>query len=303
MPIIVNITISTIDQAILVYDQVKVYRSFSPQSTPIEITDASTRIDLIEHVPYYSYTDTNGAIEYIYYYSLFNSNDSSESSLSEGFSGWVPSFSYSEVSFPPEKNLTHVEEDIVNSVRFYIGDVKKVKRDYVNPSSRSLYQGVSADGYTYRLSDPPGWPVKVVKDGADYTTPSDPIVNNYEYLTFLSSPISTVSGVLDVWYDKFRHSDRKILEVYTTVPYPYPLTETTTTPAIRKLQTAVTLLAEEYRELSSSVDGAFRIEGDSSFDPWPVLRAKKDDLDDLQKKLDDAIESEVLGNLQGTRLE
>ena len=304
-----SIYVNDIDVIFGLFDQIRVYRSTTGQTADRVILST---IALVAGQSSYEYLDTQGLSTYVAWFTYYNSVNGSESGFSEPIEygsltpGYAPGFYFQGSTYPDEYGLTYDESVIIDSIRHYIGDLKEVKRDYVNPDNESLYSNVSVDGTVYRLSDPPGWPLKVILDGYEYTNVAEPLVHGYEYITFSGSTISTLSGVLEVWYEKFRHSDREILHLYYTLEYPSPLTSDNVTTEIRKVSTAVALLEAELRELTGSVDGSFAVAGDIRFDPSSILRARKQDLENLRKKLDDLVDEASqagLYGLSGVRLE
>jgi hypothetical protein len=303
MSIIVNIFVDDVATKIADYDQIKVYRAFSSSVAAVEITSVATRISLVDNVAYYSFTDESGHIEYLYSYSFYNSVSTAESSKSTSFYGWVPNFEFGDTSYPAEYATSQSERDIIDTIRFYIGDGKVINRDYVNPSCESLYSNVSECGTTYKLSEAPAWPVKIIKDSVEYITASEPTVYGNEYLVFSNSTISTTSGVVDVWYETFRHSDREILELYTTAPPPFPLTITDVSTAMKGLQVAIILLESEIRNLMGNISGSFSVSGDTSFNPEPLLRQKQDDLKRFRARLEEMVDQESVFGITGVRID
>lgn len=85
----VNLTIKVSDilSVLSLYDKIKVYRSDSETGTYTEITDSSSRINLIAEATIYFYTDSTGDDTKWYKTSYFNSTTLDESELSAARQG------------------------------------------------------------------------------------------------------------------------------------------------------------------------------------------------------------------------
>lgn len=298
--------ISTVIQS---FNQVRIYRSVTGNQADRALYSS---FSLVSGQSTYEWTDSSGAAAYVAWFTYYNSSTLAESGYSDsmqygaGDEEYVPGFSFSYATYPDEYSISYDDSVIVDNIRMHIGDPKSVKRDYVNPAAESLYANVANDYTTYILNEPPGWPFKVILDDVSYETLANPIVNGYEYLTFSGTTISTSSGVLDVWYENFRHSDREILHTYYNTDIPSPLTSANVTTEAKKLAAAIAILESELRNLMGSVDGSFAISGDTSFDPSSVLRARREDLNKLRTKLKDLIDDITdhgFYNLTGIRIE
>lgn len=290
---VIEIPVNSISTVITYFDKVKVYRSTTGLETDREFLDY---VDLVAGQTFYLYYPTEGSSTYTAWYTYYNSTTLDESVFStavvykEIAPGSSVDGSFTGDSYPDEIPTSYSEDEILRAIRLYIGDSKNIRRDYVNPNDETLYGGVSEDGCTYKLSEPPGWPRKVVLDDVEYTTLTNPEVRNYEFVTFSGVTISTTSGTLDIWYDNFRHSDREVLRAYYEVEYPPDITSSNVTAEIREVATSVALLETELRRLLGSVDGSFSVSGDTSFNPAPVLAARQEDLAKLRKKLKELVE-------------
>jgi hypothetical protein len=181
--------------------------------------------------------------------------------------------------------------------------LKTVKRDYVSSDCFETYDNVLPDYATYKLSEPPGWPLKISLDSQSYTNTSNPSVNGYEFLTFSGVQINTVTGTLDVWYEHFRFSDKDIFKTYSAAEPPPPLTSTTVTEKVLKLVSAMSLLQAELRSLAANTTGSFNLQGELSYNPDPVLKARKKDLEDLKDKLEEEIEDIIGNTVTGVRVD
>jgi len=220
MPVVVTVRVASPSGAIASgYDSIKVYRSAYDDGSFLEITTDITRPVLSAAQIYYNFEDTSGTSSSWYKTSYYSSSSLIESSLSVATKGIEVELEHVDITYPEEISLTSTDYYNVGRIRHYIGDNKKIVRDYVSSSCTSGYQNVSADGYTYQLENR-GWPLRVEKDGTAYASSSNPYITDYKFLTFSGTTISTVSGVVDVWYENFRHSDREILKVFNTTPNP-----------------------------------------------------------------------------------
>jgi hypothetical protein len=269
------------------YNAVKVYRSDYESGYFTEITNVSTRPAISVSSKYINYEDNSyyGVSSSWYKTSYYNTVSAAESSLSTATHGIAVEQTSLVATYPAEKSLTSTDRFNVDRIRYYVGDEKKTYRDYVSPTCLAGYENVSTDGTTYKVDNPKGWPLKVIKDSIEYSTSSNPAVVDYSFLTFSGTTISTVSGVLDVWYESFRHSDREILDIYTTTPEPPYMTSATTTSDMYHISAAITILEMELRQLMGETSGSFSLQGELSYNPEPLLRQKREDLAELKSKL------------------
>jgi hypothetical protein len=99
---------------------------------------------------------------------------------------------------------------------------------------------------THTLSNPRGWPLRVVLDEVEYTTLEEPRVNDYQFLTFSGTTISGTS-VLDVWYYHFRYSDSEILVTFNGLNPPPELEADQVTFDLAAVCAAIELLEGELR--------------------------------------------------------
>ena len=75
------IDVDNISEVLEYYDVIKVYRATSEAGSYAEITDSSTRIELVLHIHQYYYADDDGTASHWYKTSYFNSTTSAEGDL------------------------------------------------------------------------------------------------------------------------------------------------------------------------------------------------------------------------------
>ncbi|HEC67149.1 MAG TPA: hypothetical protein ENI23_17870 [bacterium] len=302
---VLTIFVPDISAVTALFDTIRIYRS-----TTGKVSDRTlyNTIALVVGTNSYDWTDASGESSYVVWFTYFNSTSLNEGGFSDsilyGTAGqkFMPGFSFSDATYPEEHSLYFTDQTTVDKIRDYIGDYKTVKRDYVSSTSGG-FERVSEDEYSYRLSDPPGWPLKVTLDSVAYTTLSDPVVDGYEFVTFSGNTISTVSGILDIWYESHRFSDREILKAYLSEPPPPPMTASTVTTNMLRLATSITLLEVELRQLMGSTAGSWNLQSELSYNPDPILRARQTDLVTLRKKLENLIDSTLLISMEGIRID
>ena len=303
MPVIVTIRVSSPEAELLAgYDSVKVYRSNFEDGIFLEVSGLATRPSLTVTQIYYNFTDTTGTSSSWYKTSFYGSVTLLESSLSASSRGIEIEQEHSLTTYPAEISLTSSDEYHINKIRYYIGDQKQVIREYVSPECTSGYQNVSQDGYTYELENK-GWPLRVVKDSTEYTSTSDVYVTDYKYLTFSTSSISTVSGVLDLWSETFRHSDREILKTYNMASAPAFVSTSSVTTEMLRLDAAITIIRMEIADLMGRNSGSFELTGEIKYNPEPLLRQKMALLAELKSKLDDLAGEVYATNITGVRID
>jgi hypothetical protein len=214
-----------------------VYRSAEETSGFLEITTASSTIPLQSGDNDYEFIDASGTTSHWYRVTYYDPNTPAESTFSVSFVGDFYDTNFTAANYPEEGVFTNDDRLILDKVRVLVGDRKELTRDFV--SSETGYSSISSDGYTHTLSNPKGWPVKVVLDDTAYTSIAEPVVNDYQFLTFSGTQISTTSGTLDIWYYHFRYSDAEVLRVYNGLTPPYPLEATDVTFDLAILCTAI----------------------------------------------------------------
>jgi hypothetical protein len=216
----------------------------------------------------------------------------------------------STATYPPEIALSAQDREIVESIRVTLGDMGSIERDYFNSSDHqgasSCASQISGDCSTWELSEPRGWPRRVILNGATKSSLTDPQVLGYKFLTFTG--IACITGTLDIFYNHFRFADREILLAYDrarNLLMSCSLTEEQITTEMRIMQAAILLLEGELRDMQSA--GAVSIrDGETSYDNSFTIRSRTEDLSDLKKKLRDLIDCMVAQNsykLEGVRID
>lgn len=297
MSVKLTITVADITNTLLAgYTHIKVYRSAEQETGFSEITTPSSKIPLETGVSVYEFIDYNGTTEHWYKTTFYDENTPAETAYSSASLGEFIDTNFSASSYPEEGVYTNSDRLVIDKVRTLIGDRKELTRDYVSPTVG--YTSISEDGYTHTLSNPRGWPTRVVLDDVEYTSEYNPEVNDYQYITFSGIAVNTVSGTLDVWYYHFRHSDSEILRVCNALVPPAPLTEEQVTFELSILCTAIELLASELR-LSGSTSGVeVDIFEEIRINPKVGLDSRFNDLQALLKMKDKIIASIINNSMQ-----
>ncbi len=285
------------------YDVIRVFRSSYLDGAFLEVSGISTRPVLYAEVVHYNFEDLTGTSSSWYKTSYFNSGSEDESSLSTAAKGIEIEQEHVNSTYPAETALTSSDSFDVDRIRYYIGDSKIVKRDYISPTCTNSYQAVSDDGYTIQLENR-GFPLIVVKDGVEFTDSSNPIVIDYNFLTFSgTTTISTSSGVVDVFYESFRHSDREILKVFNTTSAPPYVSTASLTDEMVRISSAVTIIRAEIARLLGESSGKIELVGELKFDPEGLLKQKRSLLVELKDKLKELVEEVVSNSIEGVRVE
>jgi len=290
---LLTITVRSVSSVEAVFDQLLVYSASSangPFTTlvTIPLTSAGT----------YSALDTATTPGTYYKAQYYNSATLVSSVFSELaqetgiFSEYtVPT---STASYPPEIALTEQDREIVESIRVSLGDFGVIERDYYNSadpnSSFACAANISADQKTWELIEYKGWPQRVVLNGTEKTSITDPQVLGYRFLTF-SGASAAITGTLDVFYNHFRFSDHEIILAYDRagnflVSCGLDASQITTEMLI--LQASILLLEGEARDFATA---AVEIrDGDTSFSNTRGVQARAEDLADLKRKIREMIE-------------
>jgi len=316
-------TVDNISTVSEIYDRIEIRRSSS--TTEPTYNDPSWESipysDIIPDSSYYTTVDTDGNIilsptrsVYViidrngnaadWYSSRYFSTTTSgiESLWSDPVLGEEGDLYYNPLY--PEENGGYGTSDkrIIDRIRMLIGDPVGLRREY----GEEAYSSVHPDGRVYEM-DEKGWPANIIMGGIPFNDGTNPYVNGYKYLLFTEdiSKSVMVSGTLqtvDIWYYTFRHSDREIMEAYDNTPPPLGLTEVTATPEAYMLACAIDLIRSEFI-LDATEDGATITDEGSKYDPSPGLKARKDLLDDLKKKLDDLVKTLILSGIEGVLID
>lgn len=290
MAVRLNLTVSNVNSLIgLGYTHIKIFRSPNEITGFIEITTSSTRIPLQTGITSYSFLDKSGTITFWYTTTFFDTNGvATETTMISPFQGEFYDTSFSPITYPAEFSIINEDRAALERVRQLIGDKKEVIRDYV--SSLTGYESISADGYTHNLINPRGWPLRVVLDSIEYTTLANPVVNDYQFVTFSGVQISTASGVLDIWYHHFRYSDSELLQAYHSVASPECLDEGDITMELRAILAAIDLLAGELRLFNINSATEIEIFQEIRVNPKGGSDSRMADLGNLMKTRDALID-------------
>lgn len=313
MAIRLTIIVDNISQVIQVYDRVQIRRADNELMTDAALlTDLGvvngglSYITLSSDTTYYYAVDADGTSDDWYQSRYYHSTTSGViSSWSDAVRGEGADLFY-DPCYPPEISMTSSEELVVNEIRLLIGDPKDVNREYGENAASSIHP----DGMTYEF-DEKGYPLCITMGGVSYNTTADPTVNGYRYLIFedcinvtevvCSGTCDNTRGV-DIWYYTFRNSDRQILEAYNSCPPPPPLNTTNATEQAYILYTAKRLLQQENWH-DAIEDGPEISDEGTRYSPRPGFEFRKALLDDLNKQLDDLVQSLILRGIEGVRVE
>lgn len=276
------------------YTHIKLYRSPSETSGFSEITTPSTKIPLQAGVSEYEFIDYNGNPELWYRTTYYDENTPAESAYGDSSKGEYIDTSFSAKSYPEEGVLSSKDRLVVQKVRVLIGDRKELTRDYI--SSTSGYSSISEDGRTHTFLNPRGWPTKIVLDGVEYTSKDEPAVSDFTYVTFSGTQVSTTSGVLDIWYNHFRHSDSEILRIYNALQPPSPLTADQVTFDLSIICAAIEILYSELRLTSATSGVEVDIYEEIRINPKVGLDSRFKDLEFLVKQKDKLVD-DILGDV------
>ena len=301
MPIVLTIYVDTPEDTS--YDTINVYRSSFEDGYFSYIGN----ISISAPTKYYNFEDSSGSPG-SWYKTQYYLGFTPVGSLSSAQHGIEVELEHVLTTYPAEISMTSSDHYNVDKIRHYIGDNKKVQRNYVSPLCSIGYENVSDDGGTYELTER-GWPLRVVKDYVEYTTLLEPYVTDYRFITFSGSQISTSSGILDVFFESFRHSDREVMKVFTTVSLSpkeasstASLTESQTTEVYR-IKSAMSIIKSEIASLMGESKGKFNLQGELSYDPEGLLKQKRAFLEELKEMLDDIIPSGPPINITGVRID
>ena len=306
---LLSITVRDTEEVEAVFDQLLVWRADSANGPFTTILTTA-----LTGASGYSYLDTGTDPGKYYKAQFYNSVSLVSSSFSDlaqetgVFSEYtVPTTT---ASYPPEIALSKQDLEIVESIRITLGDLGLIERDYYNSTdSNSAYAcgaHISEDGRTWELFEYKGWPQRVILNGAEKTSLTDPQVMGYRFLTF-SGASAVITGSLDIFYNHFRFADREILLAYDrarNLLVTCGLTDAQITTEMLIMQAAILLLEGEIRDFST---GAVEIrDGDTSFSNTRAIQARTEDLSDLKQKIRDMIECARYNasyGLEGVRLD
>lgn len=222
---------------------------------------------------------------------------------------------YYDPVYSDETTITTEDQAIIDMIRLYIGDPKRLSREFGEEALASLHP----DRRTFELSEK-GWPVYITMGGVGFTGLSNPVVHGYRYLKFqepvddicyscdeaenICGDVTTklIADGINIWYHTFRHSDKEILAAYDNCFPPVGLTTETATTQCYVLQTAINLITKELFE-DAVEDGADIDDDKTSYSPAPGLEVRKGLLDSLKKDLEDLIKSLKMADISGVLID
>jgi hypothetical protein len=291
--------VDNISTVIQVYDQILIERG-AAEGGPFTTVSGLGPVSLVAGTTIYSEVDSTGTSTDWYRSRYYSSSTGSYSGYSDPVLGETGDLYYNPL-FPSEVSYGTSDQDIISRIRTYIGDPKRIRREYGPETESSIHP----DGVTYEL-DEKGWPASVYMGGEQHTSTGDPIVHGYRYLKFNT----TISGYnedcedpnLDVWYYTFRLSDREIYETYELCPIPAGLTSDTVTTEAYILQTSINLVVREFFE-DAIEDGAVVVDERTRYDPSPGLAARRALKENLERKLDALIKSLMMVRIEGVLID
>lgn len=264
----------------------------------------------------YTFLDTTTGPNY-YYKAQFYNNSTLVSSVFSELAQETGIFNpytvpLTTATYPPEIALSEQDREIVESIRLAIGDLGSIEIDRFDSSDpQSAFtcaEHVSPDGCTWELSEPRGWPQKIVLNGVEKISLTDPQVLGYKFLAF-SGTMPCITGSLTVWYNHFRFSDHELLLAFdraaNLMNICCPLSSEEITNEMKIVQATILLLEGEIRDIQSS--GAVRIrDGDTEYDNSDIIRSRTADLADLRRKLQELLDCARWNNslsLEGVRID
>lgn len=291
-----TIQVNDIDTVIAMYDTLHLYRSDEREGTYVFIS----AIALSAGSSTYVYIDVDGTPDNWYKSKYYNTSTTNESVFSNAAQG--TSTIFHTITYPPEYDFDTSEQLIVRRIRRLIGDLKGLGRLYVDQSTGEYCSNILEDNRTMDLVDKM-WPVYISVDNVAFTTLTDPVVQNNQYLTFSGTLVSgTQTKQIEIWYHTFKFSDRQIFEAYGDTMIPPGLTADTVTQDHLILQASIDLLQNMYAE-DVVDDGAVIRDDQTLYDPSPGLKERDKMIKRLQKKLDDLVNQYKFGKLEGVLLD
>lgn len=276
------------------FTDIKVYRSAEELKGFVEITIPGFLVPLIPGQSTYEFIDRNGTTEHWYRTTFYDSNTPVESTFSASFKGTFKDSDFELITYQTEALYTNNDHLVIDKIRTVLGDRKELIRDFVSPTTG--YSSISEDGYTHSFSNPRGWPVSITLDNNLYTTHEEPTVNDYQFITFSGTQISTISGTLDIWYYNFRFSDSEILNVYNSLVPPTPLTSDQMTFDLSILCASLELLYGELRSAVVNSGTEVAIFEEIRINPKGGLDTRSSDLSSLLKQKQDLIDEIIKDN-------
>jgi hypothetical protein len=287
----IKLSISVLDISAtltLGYTHIRVYRSAEQTSGFSAITTPTTEIALQTGVSDYEFIDGSGTTEHWYTTTFTDSNGVlAESSASAAFMGDFFDTNFSPISYPEEAIFTPNDRYVLDRMRALVGDPKQLTRDYVSPDTG--YSSISLDGTTHTLSNPAGWPLRVILNSTEYTTADEPRVNDYQFVTFSGVQINNTTDTLDIWYYHFRNSDTELLRMFNSVTPPCGLTADEVTFDLALVCAAIEVLEGEIRLFGVTSGSEIEIYQEIRINPKGGLASRVSDLNSLKDQKDKLI--------------
>jgi hypothetical protein len=304
---LISIVVRSSTEVNAVFDQLLIFRADAANGPFSQLTAISLAGGSL------SYLDTGTSPGKYYKAQYYNSSSMVSSVFSELaqetgiFSEYtVPTTT---ATYPPEIALTEQDREIVESIRVTLGDLGVIERDYYDSSDTnsqfSCASQISADQCTWEMLEWKAWPQKVVLNGTEKTSISDPQVLGYRFLTF--SGTACITGTLDLFYNHFRFSDREVLLAYdraNNLLVSCGLAGTQITTEMLIMQAAILLLEGELRQAQEKA--VVIRDGDTSYDNTRNISSRTEDLADLKQKIRDLIACARMNasyQLEGVRVE
>ena len=289
--------VENITSVLQVYNQIQVQSSSTETGIFTEVSGMGFPIVLISGQTLYEVDDAAG-ISSTWYRSRYYSTVSpyQASSWSDPILGSVGELCYNP-TYPDEVAYGTSDQLVINRIRRLCGDPVGLRREYNEKDN--IHEG----GKVYEL-DEKGWPCSINIGDVTYNASSNPTINGYRYLKF-SGDITTLSGIdlnTDIFYYTFRHSNREIMEAYDTCPPSQGLTTITANSESYMIQTAIELLVQELWE-DTTEDGAAVKDDVSTYNPEGGQKIRNDLIDKLQKRLDNLVDTLILGGISGVRVD
>lgn len=142
-------TVSELSNVLLVYDQVKVYRSTTGYGGSYsEITGPGTRVDLVVDQTLYEYLDTDGAANYWYKTAYYNSGTAEESDASDPILGDTPGLycSIQDIRDEGFDSTSFSDERVINAIHLASRLIERATGRWFEPRDRDYYLDGSGVG-------------------------------------------------------------------------------------------------------------------------------------------------------------
>ena len=304
---LITITVRSVTEVAAVFDQLLIYRADSA-SGPFSLIETAA----LDGSAGYSYLDVDTGPGKYYRAQYYNSVSLVSSQFSElaQETGIFSEYSVptTTATYPPEIALSEQDREIVESIRITLGDLTTIERDsydYSEPTTDCGRQ-ISANGCTWEMIEWKGWPQRVILNGTEKTSLTDPQVLGYRFLTFTGTT-PCITGTLDLFYASFRFSDREILLAYDrarNLLVSCGLSGNQITTEMLIMQAAILLLEGELRQAHNNA--VMIRDGDTTYDSGRSITSRTQALEDLQRKLRELLECARMYasyNLEGVRVE